>query len=367
MKRSGVTTIYRTIINDLHDKIKAGDFSYDIPFCTEKSICETYNVSRITAKTAINNLAEMGLLYRKRGIGSFVAQRENGNGRPVVPGKGAYRTVALMMPFHMSKGGFFKSVEVATDALARHGVYFTLNIFEVGFENEQAMLQSLTGRDIDGIVYYPSSESMPTGLLDQFCERGKPILIIDKPHEYPQYTGIVSDNYRGGVLLTEHLISYGHANICYLSRFSAEDVYSIRDRHSGLRATLSENGIKEEPLFSLIEAAPDGSLDYPMLKHIINELYRKGITALVCENDEVAFHAYMCCQSLSIRIPEDMSVTGFDNISWATMGNTHITTIEQDFVQIGESIADLLLLPDYQPKHRVIPVRLIPRHSTGPR
>ena len=369
MKQRTSTPIYQTISNELYAKIKAGEFSYDVPLCTEKSICEEYNVSRITAKRALNQLESMGVLYRKRGVGSFVAHPDKAGAHQASyasQGKSVYKTIALMIPFSISQGGIFKAIEVASDMLARYGCYFTLNIFKAGYQNEQAMLELLKESNIDGIVYYPSTANMPVELLDQFCEQDKPVIILDKPHKYPQYSSIVSDNHSGGALLTEHLISYGHRNICYLSRFSTDEVFSIRDRYTGFSKSLHENRITGKPLFYQIDAPQEGVVDYPMLKHIINEWNRKGISAVECENDEVAFHVHMCCQNLSVKIPEELSVTGFDNISWATMGNTQITTVEQDFELIGENIAELLLLPEYKPEHRVISVKLVPRNSTGP-
>lgn len=368
MEQKSTTPLYRIISDDLKTKIRSGDFSYDSPICTEASLCREYNVSRITAKRAIMDLEHENILSRKRGVGSFVVPLEKRDNycrnAPPAGGDTAYRSLSLMIPFSTTQGGIFKAIESATDMLARSNCYLTLNVYTPGIENEYSMLQTLYN-NTDGVIYYPSSTKLPTEALERFSKSGRPVIILDKPHSDPQFSSITCDNFRGGYLLTEHLISYGHRNICYLSRFTADEISSIRDRYAGYCSCLKDNGI-EETRFIYLDTSRDNRPNYPMLKHIINTLRREGVTAIECENDEVAFYVHMCCQSLAIRTSEDMSITGFDNISWATMGSAHITTVEQDFEQIGKSVAELILNKQYSPEHRIIPVRLVPRNSTGP-
>lgn len=363
-----VEPLYKQISDDLIQKIASGDFSYDEPLCTEKSLSEQYNVSRITAKRAIEELERAGLLYRKRGVGSLVARRET-SGKLHVPspsgGRKATRTIALMIPFSITKGGIFRAIEVATDLLSASGCYLTLHVYEPNDKSELSVLENLEKHDVDGLIYYPATSQLPVEILDRFVASGKPVITLDKPHQYERYSSIVCDNYRGGYLLTEHLVSYGHKRICYLSRFPGELVGSIEDRFRGCTDCLRDNGLESTAQFQLIDNNKADEFDYPMLKHIINQLHRSGVTAIECENDEVAFNVHMCCRSLSIRIPEAISITGFDNIDWATMGSAQITSIEQDFPAIGRAIAEIIQQPDYTPVHKLIPVRLIPRRSTG--
>lgn len=69
------TPFYQIIIDDILAQIAAGSFSYDQPICTENSLIEQYGFSRITVRRAMTELENRGILYRKRGVGSFVCQR----------------------------------------------------------------------------------------------------------------------------------------------------------------------------------------------------------------------------------------------------------------------------------------------------
>ena len=65
---------YREIINDIMAILSCGNFSYDQPLCTENSLMEKYGYSRITVRRALDELEKQGILYRKRGVGSFVSR-----------------------------------------------------------------------------------------------------------------------------------------------------------------------------------------------------------------------------------------------------------------------------------------------------
>ncbi|MDL2301921.1 GntR family transcriptional regulator [Lachnospiraceae bacterium OttesenSCG-928-D06] len=358
--------VYLRISEDLKAMINAGAFEYDIPFCTEKSICEQYNVSRITAKHAIDELEQQGLLYRKRGVGSFVIDtKEKDNSYHFPSPQVIQKTIALMIPFSITRGGIFAAIESATTILSASGIYLTLHVYPPGCDNEENMLKTLYNNHADGVIYYPSTSTLPTEALDLYCKDGKPVIIIDKPNTCKQYSSVVCDNFSGGYMITSHILSYGHKNVCYLSRYYYDNMSSIEERYNGYLKAMKDYGCSN-PRFVKIDIPEDANLDYPMLKHVVNTLYQEGMTALVCENDEVAFYVHMASRSLGLRPPEDLSITGFDNISWATTGSAQITTISQDFAAIGEAIAGILLQEEYKPLHIVVPVKLIPRNSTGP-
>ena len=73
---------YEIIKEDILAQIRKNDFSYSEPLCTEKQLSEQYQVSRITAKHALTDLEQMGVLYRKRGVGSFVCSKCSQSSKP---------------------------------------------------------------------------------------------------------------------------------------------------------------------------------------------------------------------------------------------------------------------------------------------
>ena len=354
---------YKKIMDDILQEVNGRNLNYDIPLCTEKTLCEKYLVSRITAKRAIDDLENMGVLYRKRGVGSFARRPADNVKHAQKKGDLVYKVVALIIPFDIAKGGIFSAIGNASILLAEKGYYFTIHISEPNPEAEATLLKVLLKQKIYGVVYYPSSSMLPFNLLHQFAKAQIPVITLDKPHNHIQLSSVVCDNYRGGYMLAEHLVNYGHTKTCYITRFSPEERNSIRDRFQGYADCLREKNNPDEP--RLVQIPDIAENYYPIYKNTINTLHLDKVTAVICENDEVAFNIYMGCRSLSIKVPEEMNIVGYDNTDWSLIGSAQITTIDQDFAQIGKGIADLILQKKYKPTHLVTPVTLIPRLTTS--
>jgi len=366
MSTDRVKTLYQIIKNDILLKIENQQFEYDKPICTEKSLSEQYGVSRITSKRAIDDLEQAGILYRKRGVGSFVSRPHSFDAEKEFTAPFALRpqskTIPVILPFAAHQGGFIHTLEAATRRLTDAGIRFAIHVCESNDEKLRSLLLHLLADDVESLILYPTGKEFHLDILQQFTELGKRVLIIDKPNTIDFLSKIVCDNYSGGYMLTNHLIDYGHRRIAYLAQNAPEDLSSLSARLNGYRQCMVDRGITiDEALIKL-----NLHSDYHMLMHVVNGLYKSGVTAIECENDEVAFNVYMCCLGLSISVPGQMNITGFDNIKWAVTGSAQLTTIDQNFADIGEAIADFLLSEEPQPISKIIPVSLIPRASTGP-
>ncbi len=348
--------------------IEKADFAPDTPLCTEKSLSDRYGVSRVTAGRAIKELEMSGILYRKRGVGTFVRLDEQVAARPIDLGPAANengqesKVFALVVPFPITQGGFLRSVSATTNKLANHNHHLTIQICEPDESAERRTLAQLVKQDVDGIVFYPNMMSTHEDIFHEYVDRGKPVIILDKPHDYENLSCIVCDNYTGSYQLTKHLVDYGHRRIAYLSRFDTTQRNSIRDRYNGFSDCMRDEAIRVDEGCVKMNL----SSEHQLLKHVVNQLHKAGVTAIMCENDEFAFYILMCCRSLSIHVPSRMSVVGFDNSSWSTTGNAQLTTVDQNFELIGEQIAELFLDTEYESRHIVIPAELIPRDSSGP-
>jgi GntR family transcriptional regulator, arabinose operon transcriptional repressor len=373
---------YEIIIDDILNQIKRNDFSYTTPICTEKQLSLTYNVSRITAKRAITELEQRGILYRKRGVGSFVAQegltqydsllKKDSSPPPSADSK----NFAFLIPYDdITKSGLLETIEIVNASLFNTNYCMSIYISGNNVSNEKNILVRLLKQNISGLIYYPLQNNYNLDLLNTLIISGKPVIIIDKSSDCPYVHNIISDNYNGGEQLANHLISLGHRNIAFLSYASMDKTTSVRDRFGGLLCKLREAGISLNPDFVLnqISSIIGGNLetsDNPQLISIIQKLYKGGVTAIVAENDQFAYYIYMTCKEMGLRVPEDISICGFDNTDWSTKGDASITTIRQDFKEFGRNISKILLdsisTPNIPIQKITIPVSLIARESCAP-
>jgi len=362
-------SLYQMIKEDILLRIKNQQFSYEEPICTEKSLSEQYGVSRITSKRAIDDLENEGILYRKRGVGSFVRHFESEefdfssqNSAEMITTRGGNKTVPMIFPFDLFQGGIHRIVEEATKQLMVKDYHLAVHICEPDDQKMRSLLLHLYSQHVETLVWYPHGKEMYLDILEKFVADGTRVIILDKPHDISYLSSVVCDNFGGSYQLTSHLIDYGHRKIAYLSRASLSEATSLSDRFKGYSQCMNEHGL--EINYEFLSNGLDS--DYHMLKHVVNSLYKSGVTAIECENDKVAFNVYMCCRSLSIQVPSQMNITGFDNVEWAVTGSAQITTVDQNFAAIGEMTANLILSEDPNPISKMVPVRLMPRASTGP-
>ncbi|MBQ7839250.1 MAG: GntR family transcriptional regulator [Lachnospiraceae bacterium] len=363
---------YEVITDDILARIYNNDFSYDAVFCTEKQLAEQYSVSQITAKRAITDLEQRGVLYRKRGVGSFVSRDAlTALAAPVRPYNDS-KMVSFLLPVDSTKGNLFQTIEVVTKKLSANGYFLSLYISDLSSSKEKANIRLLMSQHISGLVYYPTRDMISLNLLNEFVYAHIPVIIVDKSTDCPYLHNIVSDNFEGGRLLTEHLIGLGHRNIVFFTISPIDEVSSIRNRFSGYLYQMQSSGIamSSNHMFYHPHEITESDMqpdDPNSFQHVIRQLYNSGVTAIIAENDQVARFIHMACNEIGLRIPEDISICGFDNTEIAQELN--ITTIKQDFVTIGEQISQVLLTsmanPTGKAQRITVPVELVVRSSTG--
>lgn len=361
-------------MDDILTRIHNNDFSYDTALCTEKQLSEQYHVSRITAKRAITDLEQKGILYRKRGVGSFVAKNAFGSPSRSSTHAADSKMISFLLPFDITKGNLFHTIEVANGTLSSNGYLMSIYISDVSSAREKANIKLLLSQNLSGLVYYPVRDRIYLNLLNEFVYQGIPVVVIDKSTDCPYIHNVVSDNFEGGRLLTELLLNKGHQNIGFFTASPLDETSSVRNRFAGYLRQMQLHGIRPNPnhfVYFPYHAAEEEALTESgsSFQEAIRKMYHMGITAIIAENDCVAQLIHMACCNMGIRIPEDISLCGFDNTD--AIQELGITSIRQDFHAIGEHVSRILLEsisdPSAAPVQKVtVPVQLIVRDSVGP-
>jgi len=241
-------------------------------------------------------------------------------------------------------------------AKAIKGTGFELVVYSAGgrtseYEGwERRYLSRLSGTLIDGAVIVT-----PT-VVD--VHYGAPIVAVD-PHTGPtDLPTIDSDNLHGARLATEHLIALGHRRIAMLS--GRADLQSSHLREEGYRRALA--GL--EPLIRV------GGYDPAVAADAARELLASAErpTAIFAANDVSAIATIDVARELGLRVPEDLSVVGFDNIPEAALCEPALTTVEQPLHDMGrlaiDMVVSLIRSEPVEKTHITLPTRLVVRQST---
>lgn len=141
------------------------------------------------------------------------------------------------------------------------------------------------------------------------------------------YVGV--DNSEGMELSVSHLKQLGHRNLGYLS--GALGSYVMQTRHKAFFQALRQAGLNAD-----FTRAKSAYLISECLGHL-PKLLDMGVTAILCSHDELAWAAMIQCQQLGRRVPEDISIIGFDDLPMSAYTSPPLTTVRQDRIQIGKS------------------------------
>lgn len=371
-KGTSQPTLYQVVIDDILESIQSGAFSFDHPICTESKLMEKYSISRITARRAMTELENKGILYRKRGVGSFVS-------RDIYQKEAQPQAInslfAFIYPFNISRTGLTTGYQSANHLLNSQGCYSSIYITEDDPPSRgRTILNQLATMHVAGVAYYPKSSDIHISVLNQLVFSGKPVVIMDIPSNCPYISSVTSDNLGGSMQLVEHLSSLGHKRIAYLSGVGPEERRTVCDRVAGYVLGHEKAGLplrSEFIITDMVESLRQGSTagDPGPLGEKIKALIKQGVTAIMAEHDEMAFQILMVCKDLNISVPRDLSVCGFDDSEWAHMLPGAITTVRQDQEAIGKHVAELLLDRvggAVKPAQNiVVPTRLIVGTTTG--
>jgi LacI family transcriptional regulator, repressor for deo operon, udp, cdd, tsx, nupC, and nupG len=223
---------------------------------------------------------------------------------------------------------------------------------------ELAAINILRQKRVDAIIMPDSSVS--DSFLAQVTKNGIPVVLLNRP-SYPYSIGI--DSVGAGRIAVTHLLDLGHRRIAYIgsSRYRAES----NERQSGYLLALRERGIAMDP--SLITASDNRSGEEPGCMQKLLKL-ESPPTAVFCFNDMTAFGAISAIQSVGLRVPQDISVVGFDDIPLAAVLFPPLTSIAQDNEQMARlavEMANALATGKPAAERTILSGRLVVRASTS--
>jgi LacI family transcriptional regulator len=219
------------------------------------------------------------------------------------------------------------------------------------------------GQQIDSIVLDSMAAQNP-GLIDRLDALRRPYVVLH-PNYLDRYAGasfVRIDNFAGAKQATDYLIGLGHRSIGIVS-FPSE--MPGNERLSGYRAALEQAGIGFRPdyvhesLDRPIQIGYRGALD------LISS--HPEITAVFAATDEIAMGTLTAIWQLGLKVPEDISVIGFDDISMASLITPPLTTIHQPIEEISRAVVEMAIglveNPHQERVDLVLPTELVVRNS----
>jgi DNA-binding LacI/PurR family transcriptional regulator len=203
-------------------------------------------------------------------------------------------------------------------------------------DREIAVVRSFQERRVDGIIV--ASSRVGALYLPVLSELNIPTVLLNNQHPSEFVHSIKIDNREGACLATEHLVSLGHRRIAYLG--DNHGLQSDVERFEGYCQGLTQAGLPCAPELTVRgDGKPAGAEE---ASHILLGLAGRP-TAIVCYNDMSALGIYREAAQRGLRIPQDLSLVGFDDLYFAPYVQPPLTTIAQPRTQMGVQAMSLLL------------------------
>jgi GntR family transcriptional regulator of arabinose operon len=349
----------------LRGGIEAGQWPPGAMIPREIDLCARYDVSRITAARAVQELVREGLLRRRRGRGTVVAAR-----RPA-----ATATLAFVTP--RFDGDWTLAVFAGFDAVAAEAGHVALLTGAGGAPTlDAARLEALLTRQVRGVaVSHLLLDESARALLPTLRRDGVPLVFAGAYDPAFPCDRVVADNSGAGRIATEHLLRLGHRRIAFLApnAASVQRNSSLRGRLDGYHAALDDafgalaGGERRE----LLDALPAGPDDTTRAERLLSFLERSGATAAVASNDAVAVLVMRYLRAAGLRVPDHLALVGISDSRLAVMADVPLTTVRIAAAELGAGAARLLLRrlegDASPPQETVIPVSLVVRASCGAR
>ena len=204
-------------------------------------------------------------------------------------------------------------------------------------------------------------------IIDELVAHKAPAVIINGVDRMMRIDAVAPANRAGGHMATDHLIELGHKQIL---NFTFEPRLTIQDRLLGYTDAMksADLEVKDEYIVPVSDMRTD--IGYLKMKEILQQRGHANFTAVICCNDAVAIGVSTAIAEAGLRVPEDVSIVGFDNIATAAISSPPLTTIAVDRYALGsfgiQRLAERVRSPKNLPTYTQFAVNIEVRKSTGP-
>ena len=333
---------------------------------TIKDVAEKAGVSLSTVSLVINrkkNVSEQMVRKVQRAIVDL-----NYHPRRTAQGLASKRTGNIgfiLSDNHFSRAEpFYTKIFLGSEFEARNHNYYILLTTVQDKSNRKTIPRFLLERNVDGVIV---AGKVPATLLDIMQDYQLPILFIDylPSKDIGKYSAVLIDNEDGALQAVSYLIKLGHEKIAFI----AGDIKhpSIRSRFEGYKKAIINSDIAfNENLIVCDEPYTAAINGYNAMCKLFR--IRHEFTAIFAANDAMAFGCLKCLKEKAIKVPEDVSLVGFDDVDIANQMEPHLTTIRVNKEEIGaiavKNIVDMIVNVKKTVGKVYVPVDLIIRSST---
>ena len=331
----------KIVMQDIADRLQLSKNSVSQALTGKDGVSE--ETRRLIMKTA----QEMGYNYKGK-----ISERKSAPAR---------RIGLIASEYAFSMENFFGKIYIDVEREAqKHNFNLQIQSISPAMRDGLTLPAFLADNKVDGLLVL---SHISTPYIERILRERVPTVLIDHHHPTLHTDAILTNNRFGAYMAVKHLLDLGHTKIGIIGNVDASPSY--QERYEGYLLALREHGIKPSESLMYVRVPEEASA-------IQNVLQQAGDTptAWFGMNDGFAFYVCNALHSAGRRIPEDISICGFDHTHFSDMCHPKLTTMEIDIGQFARKALHQLMWrmdnPDEVYQEILLPTRLLPRDSTGP-
>lgn len=349
---------FQQLAIELRRNILAGTWSVGAKLPTEQQLAQQTGLSLTTIRRAFDELVNQGLVVRRRGAGSFVAERS-------APARGERWRIGVLIPStQLYYGRVLQGIE---DHLSGVGASLQLATYNYQPDREDAAIDHLVDAGVDGLILVPTLNPGPDALarVEQLAGLQVPVVLIERSlHDFgprDRTEHVVSDHAGGAYDATEHLWRLGHRDIAVLLRAQFSTARGVR---RGYEAAARDLGFAAR---TYVIPRPEWSPS--RADELVAELTDQGVTAAIVFGDPEASLLESAARRAGRTVPGDLALVSYDDVL-AHLAPVPLTAVSPAKHRAGRLAAEILIRRleegDACPLHQLrLRPRLIVRESCG--
>lgn len=347
---------YETVKQGLKTTIIAGNTGDKLP--TESELMAQYQVSRYTIRRAVGELENERYIYRVQGGGMYINDWQTGSVR-----KTKNKMIGVIIT-HIADYIFPSIISGIDHVISDNGYSMILSNTHNEHEKERQSLINMLENNVAALIVEPTQSALPNPNVDIYEKikaSGIPVVFIDAHYNDFDFPYVETEDLDAEQQLTEYLFSLGHEKV--LGIFQIDDLQGVHRMDGFIQA------YRKHPKISyLSEMLMYQSSDkMANIFDRVSEIFRRDDrpTAITCYNDQLAIQIIDVIKSLDLRVPEDVSIVGFDDYQFSKGIQPSLTTIVHPKDQMGIDASTLLMkMINHEPVKSIIyPLKLKVRDS----
>ncbi|MFD1505086.1 LacI family transcriptional regulator [Georgenia yuyongxinii] len=270
-------------------------------------------------------------------------------------------TVGMLIP-DLANPLFPPIVRGIEDGLGEHGYVAILANTDMDPDRERHLLDLFLERRVDGLFLATALRSYP--LIEKVVESRIPTVLVNRTMDDKRVSMVTTDDYHGMGLALRHLVNLGHKRIAFVG--AAPSTSTGYNRHKYFLAWMDRLGLPLDE--ELLVTAP--WFNKQSGAEACDELINRGreFTAIIAASDMIALGCYSSLRAHGLKIPDDVSVVGYNGSRWCDEFNPPLTAVHVPKYDLGRAAADLMLSllqgPDTEPSRVFLDTSLQVREST---